>query len=58
MTRAPIDPSSLEPVTRPLDLARTLPGVAYASPEVFEWERRHFLDDSWLCVGSAAVSRG
>ncbi len=53
MTRAPIDPSSLEPVTRPLDQARTLPGAAYASAEVFEWERRHFLDGSWLCVGRA-----
>ena len=53
MTRAPIDPSSLEPVTRPLDQARTLPGAAYASPDVFEWERRHFLDGSWLCVGRA-----
>ena len=53
MTRAPIDPSSLQPVTRPLDQARTLPGAAYASAEVFDWERRHFLDGSWLCVGRA-----
>ncbi len=53
MTRAPIDPSSLDPVTRPLDLARTLPGAAYASAAVFDWERRHFLDGSWLCVARA-----
>ena len=53
MTRAPIDPSSLEQVTRPLDQARTLPGAAYASAELFAWERRHFLDGSWVGVGRA-----
>ena len=32
MPRAPIDPSSLEPVTRPLDRARTRPGAAATHP--------------------------
>src|SRR5215203_3146865 len=54
MTPAPIEESSLAAVLRPLAEARTLPGVAYASAEVFEWERRHFLAGSWLCVGRAA----
>jgi glycine betaine catabolism A len=34
--------------------ARTLPPVAYGSPEVFGWERRHLLDGSWVCVGRTA----
>jgi Rieske 2Fe-2S family protein len=51
---APIDPTLLQPVLRPLREARTLPGVAYASAEVFDWERRHFLDGSWCCVGRSA----
>jgi glycine betaine catabolism A len=50
---APIDPALLEPVLRPMDRARTLPGAAYASGEVFAWERRHFWDGSWVCVGRA-----
>lgn len=54
MESAPIDADLLEAVTRPWDEARTLPGAAYASAAVFEWERRHFLDGSWVCVGRAA----
>lgn len=50
---APIDPGLLDAVTRPMAEARTLPGIAYASAEVFGWERRHFLDGSWVCVGRA-----
>jgi glycine betaine catabolism A len=30
--------------------ARTLPARAYRSPEVFDWEREHFLWGSWFCV--------
>ena len=48
---APVDPDLLEPVLRPLAAARTLPGVVYASPALFAWEREHFLDGSWVCVG-------
>jgi Rieske 2Fe-2S family protein len=48
---APIDPALLERVLQPLARARTLPGEAYASPEVFAWEQRHFVEGSWVCVG-------
>jgi Rieske 2Fe-2S family protein len=51
---APIESALLEPVLRPLAAARTLPGVAYASAEVFEWERQHFFEGSWCCVGRSA----
>lgn len=54
MEPAPIDPALLAPVLRPLETARTLPGVAYASAEVFAWERRHLWDGSWVCVARAA----
>jgi Rieske 2Fe-2S family protein len=52
-TRAPIDPSALEPVLRPLAAARTLPGPAYASEQVFRWEQAHFFAGAWVCVGRA-----
>ena len=50
---APIDSALLDRVLQPLELARTLPGEAYASPEVFAWEQRHFTEGSWVCVGRA-----
>jgi phenylpropionate dioxygenase-like ring-hydroxylating dioxygenase large terminal subunit len=50
-TAAPIDPALLERVLQPFDHALTLPGEAYASPAVFEWETRHFFEGSWLCIG-------
>lgn len=50
---APIEDALLDPVLRPLPDARTLPGDAYASAAVFDWERRHFLDGSWVCAGRA-----
>ena len=49
-----MDESLLAAVVRPLAEARTLPGAAYADPAVFEWERRHFLAGSWVCVGRSA----
>jgi Rieske 2Fe-2S family protein len=52
-TAAPIDPSGLENVLRPFERARTLPAEAYHSPAVLAWERRHFFDGSWVCVGRA-----
>ncbi len=52
-TAAPIDPASLERVLQPIERARTLPGTAYASPDVFAWEQRHFVQGSWLCLGRA-----
>jgi Rieske 2Fe-2S family protein len=53
-TAAPIEAAGLEAVLRPLEVARTLPAEAYASVEVFEWERRHVVAGSWFCVGRAA----
>ena len=52
MDQPPIDPQLLQPClgTFPSE-ARTLPAAAYVSPEVFEWERDHFLWRSWFCVG-------
>jgi glycine betaine catabolism A len=50
---APIDPADLESVTRPMAEARTLPAGAYASEDVFGWERRHFFDGAWVCAGRA-----
>ena len=52
--RPPIEPSRLAPVLAPLGRARTLPAEAYTSREVFDWERRHFFEDSWVCVGRAS----
>ena len=54
MEPAPIDPALLAPVVRPLERARTLPGAAYASEDVFAWERRHLWDGSWVCAGRAS----
>jgi Rieske 2Fe-2S family protein len=50
---APVEDALLDAVLRPPEQARTLPGTAYASAAVFEWERRHFLEGSWVCVGRA-----
>jgi Rieske 2Fe-2S family protein len=53
---APLDPARLRPVLAPtLGEARTLPAEAYTSPEVLAWERRHFFEGSWVCVGRAAA---
>jgi Rieske 2Fe-2S family protein len=51
-TPAPIDVFNLK-ATLSTDImaARTLPGEAYTSPEVFEWERRHLFEGGWLNVG-------
>jgi Rieske 2Fe-2S family protein len=31
--------------------ARTLPGEAYLSEDVLDWERRHIFETTWTCVG-------
>jgi Rieske 2Fe-2S family protein len=50
--QAPIEAGALEAVLSPgLAAARTLPAEAYTSPEVLEWERLHFFEGSWVCVG-------
>jgi len=56
MTRssAPIEVAKLEAVLAPVyGQTRTLPAEAYLSEEVFEWEREHFFEGSWVCVGRA-----
>ena len=50
-TAAPIDPALLEKVLRPIERALTLPAEAYRSLEVLAWEKRHFFEGSWLCIG-------
>jgi glycine betaine catabolism A len=50
-TAAPIDVRLLERVLEPFERSRTLPAEAYTSPRVLEWERRHFFEGSWACVG-------
>ena len=50
-TRAPLDSASLARVLAPFGRSTTLPGEAYTSPNVFAWEREHFFDAGWVCVG-------
>jgi glycine betaine catabolism A len=50
----PIHPTAIGLVLQPLGRARSLPQAAYTSEEVFAWERRHFFDGSWVCVGRSA----
>jgi len=47
----PLDRADLEPVVAPIGFSRTLPAGAYVSEEVLAWERRHFFEGSWVCVG-------
>jgi glycine betaine catabolism A len=52
MTASPIDRELLEPCLRDFpNEARTLPAQAYLSDEVFGWEREHFFENSWFCLG-------
>jgi hypothetical protein len=53
-TVAPIDVEAVERVLLPFDRARTLPADAYGSTGVFEWERAHFFEGSWVCVARTA----
>src|ERR1700758_1838972 len=53
-TAAPIDPDDLERALLPFERARTLPLAAYADEPVLAWERRHFFDGSWVCIGRSA----
>lgn len=48
---APLDLAAAERVLQPYDRALTLPGDAYGSPEVFDWEVEHFFEGGWTCVG-------
>jgi Rieske 2Fe-2S family protein len=48
---APIDRRLIEPALASFRESYTLPGEAYTSPALFEWEMRHFFDGSWVCLG-------
>ncbi len=51
---APIAPAALGPtLSASFGEARTLPPEAYLSDEVFAWEREHFFEGSWVCLGRA-----
>jgi len=51
---APIDAAGVAESLRPFGQSRMLPRAAYVDPAVFEWERKHFFDGGWTCVGFAA----
>lgn len=49
---APITAESLRLCVAPWpSQARTLPGAAYTSDDVFAWEQEHFFAGSWFCAG-------
>ena len=48
-----LDPAQLALSAAPHEQARTLPGVAYHSAEVFAWEQAALVAASWVCVGRA-----
>ena len=50
-TVAPIDLEALGKVLTPFGRSHTLPADAYVSIEVFDWEKKHFFEGSWVCVG-------
>jgi phenylpropionate dioxygenase-like ring-hydroxylating dioxygenase large terminal subunit len=54
---SPLDPNDLEAVLAPFGRGIGLPGQAYTSAEVFDWEREHFFDASWVCVGRTGPHR-
>ena len=51
MTTSPVSEQGLAPALRPFGESTMLPAVAYTSPDVLAWERRHFFAASWVCVG-------
>ena len=50
-TAAPLDLDAVELVLRPFERALTLPGDAYGSQAVHDWEVAHFFEGSWACIG-------
>ncbi|MGH2723819.1 MAG: aromatic ring-hydroxylating oxygenase subunit alpha [Actinomycetota bacterium] len=48
----PIDGNALAASMEPP--GRTLPALAYAAPQVFDWEREHLFEASWYCLGRSA----
>jgi Rieske 2Fe-2S family protein len=50
---APIEREALLKVLQPFGHSHNLPAEAYVSDDVFAWERKHFFESSWMCVGRA-----
>jgi len=48
---APIDSAELARSLRPFGYSTMLPAAAYTDPAVFDWEQRHALAGSWVCLG-------
>lgn len=51
MRPAPLDTRDLDRVLEPFGLSRTLPGAAYTSADVFEWEMESIFRSTWTCIG-------
>jgi glycine betaine catabolism A len=47
----PLDRDDIEAAARGFGSSFGLPGAAYTSEEVLDWERRHLFEPSWWCVG-------
>jgi Rieske 2Fe-2S family protein len=52
-TPAPIAREALLKTLGPSGAGYSLPQEAYVSQAVFEWERTHFFEGSWTCIGRA-----
>jgi Rieske 2Fe-2S family protein len=52
--QAPIDMEDARRALAPFGLSRTLPAAAYLSDALLDWERRHFFEGSWACVGRSS----
>jgi Rieske 2Fe-2S family protein len=50
-TPAPLPIEAVEAALRTFGQSRMLPRAAYVDEEVLDWERRHFFDGGWVCVG-------
>jgi Rieske 2Fe-2S family protein len=48
---APVSESALADALAPFGASRMLPGEAYTSARVLEWERRNLFAGGWTCVG-------
>jgi glycine betaine catabolism A len=51
LDRPALDRAALERAAAPSGEATLLPAGAYTSDEVWAWEKVHFFDESWVCVG-------
>jgi len=53
MEQAPVDRTALDNVLAPFGSSRGLPGDAYRSQSVLEWEIEEFFAGTWFCLGRA-----